>query len=78
MELLLPTMLIIECRRCGGLLLSSKNQKTKTCTYCGIRIMVYKAKKLGSAKNSYEASKTLRKFKTKKRFSKKNNLTYSI
>jgi DNA-directed RNA polymerase subunit M/transcription elongation factor TFIIS len=64
-------MLIIECNRCGGLLLSSKDQKTKTCIYCGTIIMVYKSKKLGSAKNAYEAAKTLRKFKTKKRFSGK-------
>jgi DNA-directed RNA polymerase subunit RPC12/RpoP len=63
-------MLIIECNRCGGLLLSSKDQKTKNCIYCGSRIMVYKAKKLGLAKNAYEASNMLKKFKTKKRFDK--------
>ncbi|MCW3997664.1 MAG: DUF1922 domain-containing protein [Candidatus Bathyarchaeota archaeon] len=64
-------MLIIECGCCGGLLLSSKDQKTKTCIYCGTRIMVFKAKKLGIAKNAYEASKILKKFKTKKRFTEK-------
>jgi DNA-directed RNA polymerase subunit RPC12/RpoP len=69
----MPAMLIIECNRCGSLLLSSEGQKTKTCTYCSTRLVVFKAKKLSSAKNAQEASIILKNLKNKK-----NNLFYSI
>jgi len=62
--------LIIVCSRCGGLLLSNADQKTKSCQYCGIRIIVEKAKKLASAKTALEASKILKKIKTKNKFNK--------
>jgi DNA-directed RNA polymerase subunit RPC12/RpoP len=52
------------CSRCGGLLLAKKEQKTRTCPYCGSKVALDKAKKIASAENAYEASKILRKLKS--------------
>jgi len=57
------SFLIVVCRKCGGLLLARAEQKTRTCPYCGFKILVEKAKKVASAKNAYEASEILRRLK---------------
>ena len=62
--------LIIICSRCGGMLLSNADQKTRSCQYCGTRIIVEKAKKIASAKTAFEASEILKKIKTKNKFNK--------
>jgi DNA-directed RNA polymerase subunit RPC12/RpoP len=56
--------LIVVCGKCGGLLLAKAEQKTRTCPYCGFKVLVDKAKKIASAKNVYEASEILRKLKS--------------
>ena len=61
--------LIVECNRCGGLLLAVNDQKTRTCPYCGKRVDVTRAKKVTSAKNAFEASEILRELKSRKGFS---------
>jgi len=61
--------LIVECNRCGGLLMAADGQKTRTCPYCGARVDVVRAKKLASAKTAFEASEMLRDIKSKKGFS---------
>ena len=58
------SFLIVVCRKCGGLLLARAEQKTRTCPYCGFKILVEKAKKVASAKNAYEASEILRTLKS--------------
>ncbi|NWG11044.1 DUF1922 domain-containing protein [Candidatus Bathyarchaeota archaeon] len=55
--------LIVECGRCGGLLLAKDEQKTRTCPYCGFEVFLYKAKKVASAKTALEDSTILRKLK---------------
>ena len=67
---IMSTKLIIVCSRCGGLLLSNADQKTKACIYCGSRFIVNKAKKLATAKDALEASKILQQIKRKKKFNK--------
>jgi DNA-directed RNA polymerase subunit RPC12/RpoP len=57
------SFLIVVCRKCGGLLLARVEQKTRTCPYCGFKVLVEKAKKVSSAKNAYEASEILRRLK---------------
>jgi DNA-directed RNA polymerase subunit RPC12/RpoP len=52
------------CHRCGGLLLAKAEQKTRTCPYCGSTVILEKAKKIGSAKTSLEASTLLQRLKT--------------
>ena len=58
------SFLIVVSGKCGGLLLARVEQKTRTCPYCGFKVDLSKAKRLASAENAYEASKTLRKLKS--------------
>ena len=67
----MKTTLIIECTKCGNLLLATEDQKTRTCPYCNKRIEVRKAKHIASAKNPYEASNILKKIKQEKGFTHK-------
>jgi len=60
----LMSFLIVVCGRCGGFLLARAEQKTRTCPYCGSKVVLEKAKKIASAENAYEASKILRKLKS--------------
>jgi DNA-directed RNA polymerase subunit RPC12/RpoP len=62
--------LIVECNRCGRLLMAGENQKTRTCPYCGSRIDLRKAKKVASATNAFEASEILRDLKSNKGFTR--------
>lgn len=55
--------LVIVCNRCGGLLLAKARQKTRTCSYCGAKVELERAKTVASAANAYEASEILRKLK---------------
>jgi len=58
------SFLIVVCGKCGGFLLAKAEQRTRTCPYCGFKVLVEKAKKVASAKNAYEASEILRKLKS--------------
>jgi DNA-directed RNA polymerase subunit RPC12/RpoP len=58
------SFLIVVCSKCGGFLLAKVEQKTRTCPYCGFKVLVDKAKKVASAQNAYEASEILRKLKS--------------
>jgi len=69
----LMSFLIVVCRKCGGLLLARAEQKTRTCPYCGFKVLVEKAKKVASAQNAYEASEILRKVKSDAIQRKKNS-----
>jgi hypothetical protein len=64
---------IIECNKCFGLLIATKNQKTKICTYCNTRLIINKLKKVGYAKNAFEASIIIKNLKQKKGFKRKFN-----
>ena len=64
-----PTLIVV-CSRCGGLLMATNDQKTRTCPYCGSRVDVRKAKKVASAKNAFEASDILRDLKSRKGFNR--------
>ena len=58
------SFLVVVCGKCGGFLLAKAEQRTRTCPYCGFKVLVEKAKKVASAKNAYEASEILRKLKS--------------
>jgi DNA-directed RNA polymerase subunit RPC12/RpoP len=58
------SFLIAVCSKCGGLIISKAEQKTKICPYCGFKIYIYGARKIASAENAYEASEMLRKLKS--------------
>ena len=63
--------LIIKCMQCGGLTLSAKGQKTKSCPYCGTNINVLKAQKVVSANTAFEASEILRSLKSEQKINHK-------
>jgi len=67
------SFLIVVCGKCGGFLLAKVKQKTRTCPYCGSKVLVEKVKKVASAKNAYEASEILRKLKSDAIPRKKNS-----
>lgn len=54
---------VVVCARCGGLLLAKVEQKTRTCPYCGSKVVLEKAKKVASAKTTLEASTLLQRLK---------------
>jgi DNA-directed RNA polymerase subunit RPC12/RpoP len=54
---------VVVCARCGGLLLAKVEQKTRTCPYCGSTVILEKARKMGSAKTTLEASTLLQRLK---------------
>jgi DNA-directed RNA polymerase subunit RPC12/RpoP len=57
--------IIVVCSECGSYLLAKNGQKSRTCPYCGSRILLEKAKKVASARDAGEASAILRRFKEK-------------
>jgi DNA-directed RNA polymerase subunit RPC12/RpoP len=59
--------LIVSCPYCGGLLLATEDQKTRTCPYCGSRIELRRVNKVASAENAFMASEILRELKNKRR-----------
>jgi acetyl-CoA carboxylase beta subunit len=64
-----PT-LIVKCPNCQGLMLISKEQKTKVCPYCGKNVNLLKAQKVAAAKDPFEASEMLKKLKSQQGFNK--------
>lgn len=56
-------ILVVVCSGCGGFLLAKSEQRRRTCPYCGSKVAIDKAKKVGSAKTAQEASMILRKLK---------------
>jgi predicted RNA-binding Zn-ribbon protein involved in translation (DUF1610 family) len=65
-----PT-LIVKCTKCGNYLLSAKDQKTKTCPYCGAIVNTQKAQRVATANTAFEASEILRKLKSERGFDRK-------
>jgi DNA-directed RNA polymerase subunit RPC12/RpoP len=63
MEDYMTSYIVVVCGECGGFLMAKAEQKTRTCPYCGSKVVLDKAKKLASAENAYQASTLLRKFK---------------
>ncbi|MGB9960463.1 MAG: DUF1922 domain-containing protein [Candidatus Bathyarchaeales archaeon] len=57
--------IIAVCSSCGGYLLAKNSQKTRTCPYCGSKVVLGKTKKVAFAKTANEASLLLRKLKEK-------------
>ena len=62
--------LIVKCTKCGGLMLTAKDQKTKICPYCGTHVNLLHTQKVAAANNAFEASEILRKLKSEKGFIK--------
>jgi len=63
---------IVKCPKCAGLMLSSKGQRTKVCTYCGAHLDLTRVLWIASACSTIEASQMLRKLKREQRFKGKH------
>jgi DNA-directed RNA polymerase subunit RPC12/RpoP len=59
------SFVIVVCSKCGGLLAAKAEQKTRTCPYCGFKIVLCKSKHIAAANDAHEASRTLRALKKK-------------
>lgn len=57
--------IIVACSKCRGYLLARDFQRTRTCPYCGSKVVLEKAKKVVAAESANEASALLRKLKEK-------------
>lgn len=57
--------IIVMCGECGGYVLAKSCQKSRTCPYCGSKILLEKARKIAYAKKADEASTILRRLKEK-------------
>lgn len=62
----MPSYAVVACGRCGGYTLANMDKKSRTCPYCGSKILLEKAQKVAVAKTAMEASNMLRKIKEKK------------
>lgn len=62
----MPSYAVVACSKCGGYTLASMDKKSRTCPYCGSKILLEKARKVAVAKTAMEASNMLRKIKEKK------------
>jgi len=61
----LASFVIVVCSKCGGLLAAKAEQKTRTCPYCGFKMVLCKSKRVAVANDAREASRTLRALKRK-------------
>jgi DNA-directed RNA polymerase subunit M/transcription elongation factor TFIIS len=66
---------IIECTKCGNLMLITDTQRSRACPYCGIRVEARRAHTLAAAEDAFTASKVLRELKEQKKFGRKNQST---
>lgn len=64
---MLTDYLIVVCGNCGGYLLAKGGQRTRTCPYCGARVILAKTKKVAVVNDAEAASRLLRKYKAKER-----------
>jgi len=58
--------LIVVCGGCGRLLVADAVNKSRRCPYCGVRVWLARAKRVGSAETAREASELVRYLKRKK------------
>ncbi len=61
----MASFIIVVCGRCGGFLAAKAEQKTRTCPYCGSKILLSKSKHVAIANDAYEALNILKTLKKK-------------
>jgi DNA-directed RNA polymerase subunit RPC12/RpoP len=59
------SFVIVVCNKCGGLLAAKAKQKTRTCPYCGFKVLLEKSKHVAVANDAREASRILKILKRK-------------
>ncbi len=56
---------IVVCGSCGRLLVADAGKKSRTCAYCGARVWLARAKRVGSAETSRKAAVLVQHLKQK-------------
>ncbi len=57
---------IVVCSNCGRLLVADAEKKSRRCPYCGIKMWLAKAKRVGRAETARKASELAQYLKDKK------------
>lgn len=55
--------LVVKCPQCGRLTLSKASYRTRTCPYCGKKIVLMRAMIVARTSSSIEATEVIRDFK---------------
>lgn len=55
--------LVVQCGKCGNLLLCKEGQRTRRCPYCGFAVNVLRSRKLAKAESIREAREAISKRK---------------
>jgi DNA-directed RNA polymerase subunit RPC12/RpoP len=63
----LVAYLVVVCYRCGKALVAKASFTTRLCPYCGMRIVLGKARKVAFSSSASEASEKLRVFNERKK-----------
>lgn len=63
---------VIACYNCGQFLLAKIGQKTKRCPYCETRLVLEKAKKVGSVENAQQALDLVQALKRARAFNRES------
>lgn len=58
--------LIVVCSGCGRLLVADAEKKSRRCPYCGVKVWLAKAKRVGSAETAIGASELVQRLKRRK------------
>jgi len=54
---------VFMCSGCGRFLIAKAEQKTKQCNYCGVSVVLWRAKKVAEAGSAREALRVAQDFK---------------
>lgn len=55
--------LVVQCGKCGNLLLCKEGQRTRKCPYCGFTVNVLRSRRLARAESVKEAREAISKRK---------------
>ncbi len=59
--------LVVECPNCKRFLLAASDKRTRTCVYCGKRLVVEDAREVARSEKAEEARLVLQEFKMRER-----------
>jgi predicted RNA-binding Zn-ribbon protein involved in translation (DUF1610 family) len=65
--------LVVECSSCKRFLLAASDKKTRTCPYCGKRVVIEQARVVAHSENAEEARLVLQELKIEEHHSKSSD-----
>jgi DNA-directed RNA polymerase subunit RPC12/RpoP len=67
--------LVLQCSNCRRFLLAASDKRTRTCPYCGKRLVIGEERVVARSENAEEARLVLQELKIQKHQGKSNELT---